>query len=428
MLSAASGASHTLSLAEQFAAAMEQLGPFGTRPRIAVAVSGGADSLALTFLAHAWVSARGGTLNAVTVDHGMRAESRTEAEYVSQLLQRAGIAHVILTPPHDDVSNNVQEAARQWRYDALAGWCRQQDVLHCLIAHHAGDQLETVALMQARGNTADGASGMAPIRNYNGIRFLRPLLCIPKSILTDYLTALDISWIEDPSNQSFRFARVRVRDALQQNPDEVAPLADQWQRGAIERSERDARISECAARLVRIYPLGYAEIALDALMALEPSLATQLLADCLVTVSGRIHRPRHAETQRLYASLRQGRSRATLLGCDIIIKKSFLRIAREMRHCADAVTLQGDGFVQWDERFNVHYRVPSGHALSLRPLGSTAKKFGVPASSPSLWHLDAPCFVPYIPDAIRILPEGAWVEVGFAPRKPLASAPFWWLN
>ena len=82
--------------AAEFAALMARLAPFEHRPRLAVAVSGGADSLALALLAQAWAVASGGTLTALTVDHRLRAASAAEAAQVAAWLGARGIAHRIL--------------------------------------------------------------------------------------------------------------------------------------------------------------------------------------------------------------------------------------------------------------------------------------------------------------------------------------------
>mgnify|MGYP000219814782 FL=1 len=82
----------------------------------------------------------------------------------------------------------------------------------------------------------------------------------------------------------------------------------------------------------------------------------------------------------------------------------------------------------WDQRFRVYHTLAEEQSLELRALGDAAKPLRLPAATPSLWHLDALAFVPYMEDTAFSLPDGARVEIGFAPAKPLAAAPFWWLN
>ena len=388
--------------------------------------------MALVVLAHDWARECGGHVTALTVDHGLRAESRAETEQVAAWMAARGIAHYILTPPHTPDSNNLQEAARGWRYDAIAAWCRAHGVLHCLLAHHAGDQRETVAHNLTRGDTADGASGMACARNYRGVRFLRPLLAVEKSDLEDYLRAQSAPWIEDPSNQNPRFARVRTRTALRIDEARRITLTHRAQEEGAARAERDLAHAHIAAALVTLHPAGYAEFFIGAWRALAPDSATQLLADLLTTVSGAIHRPRASDTGRLAQALHGEFQRRTLHGCEITQRDGIVCIARETARVAPPLALSGHGTFTWDNRFRVHYTLPASLTLTLRALGADGKKqLGrslIPLATPSLWYLDTLLHVPHISPAPLRLPSDVHVTIGFAPAKPLAAAPFWWLN
>ena len=401
-------------------------------PRLAVAVSGGADSMALALLAHEWATSRGGHITTLTVDHCLRPESTAEAQQVAKWMGESGIQHHILTPHHADISNNLQEAARAWRYDALAEYCRAHGILHCLIAHHAGDQRETVALHTARGETSDGASGMALVRNYRGVRFLRPLLGIEKENLKKFLHDHAAQWVEDPSNANTDFARVRMRQQLAGDAAQSAALSTQAMEEGAARASRDDALAVAAMRLVTIHPLGFADLMLDGLLALEPTLATQLLADILATISGATERPRGKDTLRLAEALRANETKKrTLHGCEITVKNGIIRTARELARVAAPITLSGKGQLQWDERFDVAYDLPSGAHLHLGALGSQGRKqlsTSVPASTPAVSHLDEAPMLPHMATGRVPLPFEGWARIGFAPPKPLAAAPFWWLK
>ena len=395
-------------------------------PRLAVAVSGGADSMALALLAHDWASARGGSITALTVDHQLRPESTAEAQQVAAWMGERGIEHHLLTPHHTDISNNLQEAARGWRYDALANYCQAHGVLHCLIAHHAGDQRETVALHMARGKTADGASGMAVLRNYRGIRFLRPLLGIEKEELKKFLHGHAVAWVEDPSNQNADFTRVKIRQQLAGDASRAAQLSAIAMEEGAARASRDDALAAAAAQLVTIHPLGFANVMLDGWRALEPTLASQLLADILTTISGDVKRPRAADTLRLAAALRADEmSKRTLHGCEISTRQNIIRIARELARVEAPVTLSGKGQVRWDGRFNVDYDLPHDTEIQLGPIQKSAD---YPPSSPAITHLDETLPQPHMVTGLVPLPFEGWLRMGFAPPKPLAAAPFWWLK
>jgi tRNA(Ile)-lysidine synthase len=390
--------------------------------------------MALTVLMQQWVQTHGGSLVALTVDHRLRPESTDEAAQVARWMAARGIAHHTLTPPHDVASNNLQEAARTWRYDALAAFCTTHGILDCVVAHHAGDNRETAVLQAARGDTADGGAGMRAVRNYRGVRFLRPLLTVERAALEELLRAEHIAWIDDLSNRDPRFARVRSRtslagdDALRRTLD--ASLAQE----AAERAARDATLAAAAMRLVTFHPLGFAEFSAAAWRALEPRLASQLLADCLTTIGGQEHRPRAADTARLSAALAAPMRKQTLHRCEITLRGDRVRIAREAARVAPPLTLSGDGQHVWDGRFRVRTALPAGESWTLGALGTAGRSqlrqaapalADLPVSTPVLRGLDERLIVPHIEAQHLAMPN---VRIGFAPPKPLAAAPFWWLK
>src|SRR6185436_2130692 len=186
---------------------MAPFAPFETAPTVAVAVSGGRDSLALALLARAWAAGRGGNVIALIVDHGLRAESAGEAATTLGVLRQQGIEGVILCWSGAKPSSAVQEAARAARYRLLREECRRRGVLHLLVAHHADDQAETVAMRAARQSGPDGLAGMSAAVELPEVRLLRPLLGVLRSRLTATLIARGVPWIDDPSNADPRFER-----------------------------------------------------------------------------------------------------------------------------------------------------------------------------------------------------------------------------
>ena len=182
----------------------------GTVPfPLAVAVSGGADSLALLLLAQAYAKEKGGHIVALTVDHGLRPASKEEAQQVQRWAQTRGIEHVILTWEGDKPTSHLQEKARTARYELLTQWCKKNGVSTLLLAHHREDQEETFWLRLTCGSGLEGLTGMKQRTMKEGITILRPLLGFPKERLKATLQAEKQPWIDDPSNQSEKFFRGR---------------------------------------------------------------------------------------------------------------------------------------------------------------------------------------------------------------------------
>ena len=173
--------------------------------RLGLAVSGGADSLALLVLAHRTFP----DVEAATVDHGLRAEAAAEAQVVADICAQMGVPHAILqlqTAP----KGNVSAWARQARYTALETWRAARQLDYLATAHHADDQLETLLMRLNRGA---GVAGLAGIRARQG-RVLRPLLGWTKAELQALVHDMGLHAVEDPSNTDDRFDRARLRKAL----------------------------------------------------------------------------------------------------------------------------------------------------------------------------------------------------------------------
>jgi len=199
-------------LVDRFRADLDTLS--APHERIGIAVSGGPDSLALLLLAAA---ARPGLVEAATVDHGLRAESSAEAEFVASVCEQLGVPHFTAKARWEEKPQTaIQQRARQERYRLLANWVADRRLAALVTAHHADDQAETVLMRLNRGSGIRGLAGMrskAPIPG-DTRPLLRPLLGWRRSELAKICADAELKPITDPSNQDDQFERVRVRKAL----------------------------------------------------------------------------------------------------------------------------------------------------------------------------------------------------------------------
>lgn len=194
----------------------QQLFSFQIPPKeaLAVAVSGGSDSLCLTFLLNEFAKTHSHPLTALTVNHNIRSESAEEANYVHTLLAKHHIFHTTLVNKKKLSNVNLEEQARNIRYELLCNYCKKHDIHYLFLAHQQSDQIETFLARLARGSGTDGLSAIKPQTKKNGIYILRPLLCVSKKELTNFLLQKGISWVEDPMNQNLSFERVKWRHFL----------------------------------------------------------------------------------------------------------------------------------------------------------------------------------------------------------------------
>jgi tRNA(Ile)-lysidine synthase len=280
---------------DEFAGLMAPFAPFESDPVLAVAVSGGRDSLSLALLTKEWAAARGGRIVALIVDHGLRAESAAEAAATHALLATHDIAAEILPWSGEKPASRLQEAARAARYSLLFEACRRHRILHLLVAHHADDQAETVAMRAARASGPDGLAGMAAVVEHRDGRLLRPLLSISRSRLTATLAERRVSWIDDPSNVDSRFERARLR---------TQPSAPAVQAGAAaDRATRERRLAEDAVSVLEVAPPDTIVIDQAAFAGLGRPQAARLLARVTQAVGRRAYPPRRDRLDRAVTRL-----------------------------------------------------------------------------------------------------------------------------
>lgn len=338
---------------------------------MAVAVSGGGDSMALALLAQQWVTARHGRLLALTVDHALRPESAAEAAQVGRWLGARGIAHRSLRWLEAKPATGIQAAAREARYRLLARACREAAILHLLLAHHADDQAETVAMRHARGSGPTGLAAMPAVAEVAGLRLLRPLLGVPKRRLLATLEAVGQPWLEDPSNGDPRFART----ALRLRPH--FPARRWWRDGRREaqaRTAREARLAAFLAAAACPHPLGWVRLDLERWRGLPDLLKHLALARLLTSVAGGVYPVRTAPLAHLVSTLeRPSRGwRATAGGCILDVRRSGLRVSREPGRLRARANLAVGERVLWDRRFVVEL-LSAAEPAEVAPLDETGR-------------------------------------------------------
>ncbi|MSO81138.1 MAG: tRNA lysidine(34) synthetase TilS [Alphaproteobacteria bacterium] len=410
--------------AAAFARRMARLGPFEPGPRLAVAVSGGPDSMALALLADDWARARGGRITALTVDHRLRPESGREARQVARWLAARGIAHAILVRRGRRPGTGVQQAARSARYGLLEGWCAARGVLHLLLAHHRDDQAETVLLRRAAGSGEAGLAAMAAIVERGQVRVLRPLLDVPRARLAAVLTAAGQPFVEDPGNRDPAFARSRLRlDDAVAAAGGAAALAAAARRAGRERARHNRAAARLAARTVEIHPAGFVVLDLGLLSGAPPAAVATMLAGTLAAVAGRAWPPRTARLDRLIAALAGGRLEAarTLAGCRIVpLAGSGGRravVVRESSAMSAPLALRAGAATVWDGRFAATAAAGAAGGLVV----------GAAASDAADARADLPAPARPVAPLVRRRGKPVGRDVAtllWAPPKAVSGAPF----
>jgi len=181
-----------------------------------VAVSGGPDSLALTFLAKIYSIKNFLNVKYFIVDHKLRKNSTTEAKNVKKLLKKFSINLNILTWNGTKPKKNIQSIARDKRYKLLVNETKKFKIRNILLGHHLDDLFENFFIRILRGSGLNGLVSLDQKTQNEKVNLIRPLLNFDKKDLIYVSKYIFGSFVEDPSNEDDKFKRIKIRNFLKQ--------------------------------------------------------------------------------------------------------------------------------------------------------------------------------------------------------------------
>jgi tRNA(Ile)-lysidine synthase len=190
---------------------------FEKKPEIAVAVSGGPDSMALLFLLSNWVKKNKGNLIALIVNHNLRSDSFVEAKFVRKYLLDRKIKAKILEINKAKIKKKNMQEARINRFNILNSYCLRNNILHLFFGHHKDDNLETFFIRKIAGSNIEGLMSIQKKTIYNKVRVLRPMLKYKKKDILKYTKNNNIEFVQDPSTDNLQYTRIKVRSFLFQD-------------------------------------------------------------------------------------------------------------------------------------------------------------------------------------------------------------------
>ena len=329
--------------AEQIEAVLSAHLVFDDPAPVAVAFSGGGDSLALLLAAKTWADAHGRPLLALTVDHGLRPESVAWSRFCAERAAALGVEHRTLPWDGEKPPAGVSAAARDARHRLLAEAARAAGAGVILIGHTADDRAEAAAMREA-GSTTPSPRLWSPSPVWpegRGVFLLRPLLRLRRAALRAALSARGESWIEDPGNVDPRSARARARVAIA-----GAPLAE----------EPATALPAAQVLNVEAGAAGDLLVPVDRLTDAADGLG--LLGAALLCAAGAERPPRREPLARLMTRLATGKPFvATLAGARVESNGARARLVRDAGDSRRApmrdMALPRDRTIVWDGRFEV---------------------------------------------------------------------------
>jgi tRNA(Ile)-lysidine synthase len=176
---------------------------------VLVAVSGGADSVALLHLLLGLAVDWRLTIHVLHVDHQLRADSGRDTDFVRALGARLGVPVDVVAVTVNS-GESLEAAARAARYAALEAHATRIGAHRIAVGHTADDQAETVLLRLVQGAGVRGLAGIPPVRG----RIIRPLIEQRRATLESELRRAELSWVDDPTNRDPKFLRNRIRHEL----------------------------------------------------------------------------------------------------------------------------------------------------------------------------------------------------------------------
>lgn len=418
---------HYSSLYNQFKAVLQPI--LSDADKIAVAVSGGADSMALVLLMHEYAQEMGREIVALTVDHGIRPESFAEAGQVGLWLAKYGIAHHIIKWQGQKTATNLQMKARKARYELMADYCSENNIKFLATGHNLNDQAETVLMRLLRGSGVDGLAGMVLVKQIFDINVIRPLLSITHQNLQQFLRAKNQLWIEDPSNENVKFQRVAVRKLIQSFDDPqllTKRLVDTAAHMARAKDYISGQLAKNINEIVTYNEAGFYEIKLTEFKSLHQEERYRVLAAALQKISGNVYRPRFENLQLLDIKINNGQmiNSCTLYGCVIAqgkrkIDSNILYIYRELAAISPPLEVQANTEIIWDGRFLCQVGDIKPEALQIGALGASGYQQIYKSDKNLLQHIKLPKKIIYTMPTLFTLekplatPHIGYLEAGF---------------
>lgn len=191
----------------------------GLQGTVLVAVSGGADSIALLAALSELGKAADFDCHVVHVNHQLRDDADDDAKFVEQFATDLGLDCDVVSADVREMAKEqgigIEEAARKVRYGAFVECARQCGAKFVAVAHHQDDQVETVLHHIVRGTGLKGLEGIPRTRELSdGVTLIRPMLDVPRSVVMRFIEERGLQYREDETNRDNAFTRNRIRNEL----------------------------------------------------------------------------------------------------------------------------------------------------------------------------------------------------------------------
>ncbi len=317
--------------------------------KVALAVSGGSDSLAMMYMLGDLFALKPCIL---TVDHDLRQESLQECLYVQRQARALGFKCEILKWVRKTSENVMQSDARYVRYCMISDWCKLHDIECICTAHHIDDIVETMAINVARGSGVDGLIGLG--EEVQGLKLLRPMMQYTKMQLREYLSDMGVLWKEDPSNSNDKYTRTFYRKLFDDKKGGLIRDRLLLLRNHIKSAKQSIdfyvqKFEEGCVQVCRIY--GYAKIKYLDILSYPEETVMRVILKVIAKLTNCIYKPRFRGMKELMMRIKNKGS-CTMCGCIVRWYRGEILLMREYAAIKNsAVHLRRGMYCIWDNRF-----------------------------------------------------------------------------
>jgi len=330
---------------------------FENKAKIGICVSGGADSLALTILMNNWVKNKSYSLVIFYFNHKLRKDSDKEVKFVEKLAKNLCIKFKFFTWSGDKPRTAIMKTAREIRYQTIFEYCKKNNIIHLMTAHHLDDLIETYYMRLQRKFSTIGLSSIPKKFNNKNLVIYRPLLWFKKKRLISTCEYFNFDWVRDKSNEDTRFERVRVRNYLIKKNIDSKRLEEDIKTQIDKNNKLENKIGNFFLRNLKVYEFGVFELNYDKFKIIDIDFKVEILKKILVTCSGKVYPPRVRSLKILLKKIFNFKvNKNTLHSC--IIKKInkkiiFFKEFKNIKHEQNGIRINaGDNF-HWDNRLRI---------------------------------------------------------------------------
>jgi len=342
---------------------------------IALAVSGGPDSTAMMQIAALSKKLKNSNVTVIVIDHGLREESKNEANIVCKNAKLFGFKFKILKWDGVKPKTRIQEIARKTRYKLMTSWCKKKGIEKLFLAHHLDDQVETFLMRLGKGSGVDGLAVMDFVTETSSLKLVRPFLEIPKTRFIEILGITNLEWISDPSNFNSDYKRSRIRKIL---PILSKEGINSKQIGLVIKRMRSAKhaLNSQTNTLLKKYLSNVDNVAYFLNKELfkdakEKEILLRVLEKIFMNISGSIYPPRRNKLENILSWILENNNvkAKTLTGVVVRKRKSEFIFYREPDDCYKSVNIRPltSRYSCWDDRFFL--KANKSNNLQIRALG-----------------------------------------------------------